>query len=253
MVYIFEHGHSPHIHDLSDATYGLLVTMTTSGDSAVQPATAGGRWVVGFALILSKLLTALLCALAAAVLIERKVKDEMGLKVHKLSQHLVILGWNLKGPTIVQSLRREPLYAHAPILVVADLEHKPSDDPLLEFTRSPCPIRGEAVDKSCLHSAATVLVLANYAEKHNADALTAVSVLLARRVNPQARIGAELRDPGQRAFIEAAGADLVVGIGEVGAYLLAEAAMGHEVERQLLHAVSGKQDRKALPAHHPVV
>jgi voltage-gated potassium channel len=247
MVYIFEHGHSPHIHDLSDATYGLLVTMTTSGDSAVQPATAGGRWVVGFALILSKLLTALLCALAAAVLIERKVKDEMGLKMHKLSHHLVILGWNLKGPAIIQSLRREALYAHAPILVVADLEHKPSDDPLIEFTRSPYPIRGEAVDKSCLASAATVLVLANYAEKHNADALTAVSVLLARRVNPHARIVAELLDPGQRAFIEAAGADMVVGIGEVGGYLLAEAAMGHEVVRQLLNAVSDTSTRKALP------
>jgi voltage-gated potassium channel len=247
MVYIFEHGHSPRIHDLSDATYGLLVTMTTSGDSAVQPATSGGRWVVGFALILSKLLTALLCALAAAVLIERKVKEEMGLKMHKLSQHLVILGWNLKGPAIVQSLRREAQYAHAPILVVADLEHKPSDDPLLWFTRSPYPIRGEAIDKSCLGSAATVVVLANYAEKHNADALTAVSVLLARRVNPKARIIAELLDPGQRAYLEAAGADLVVGIGEVGGYLLAEAAMGHEVVRQLLTAVSDTREQRSLP------
>lgn len=247
MVYLFEHGHSPRIQNLSDATYGLLVTMTTSGDSAVQPATPGGRWVVGFALILSKLLTALLCALAAAVLIERKVKEEMGLKMHKLSQHLVILGWNLKGPSIIQSLRREEQYAHAPILVVADLEHKPSDDPLLGFTRSPYPIRGEAIEKACLASAATVVVLANYAEKHNADALTAVSVLLARRVNPSARIIAELLDPGQRAYLEAAGADLVVGIGEVGGYLLAEAAMGHEVVRQLLSAVSDTRDRRTLP------
>jgi len=247
MVYAFEYGHSSHVHSLGDATYGLLVTMTTSGDSAVQPTTSGGRWVVGLALILSKLLTALLCALAAAVLIERKVKEEMGLKMHKLSHHLVIIGWNLKGPAILQSLRRESQYEASPIVVVADLEHKPTDDPLLWFTRSPYPVRGEAIERACLATAATVVVLANYAEKHNADALTAVNVLLARRLNPEARIIAELLDPGQRTYLEAAGADLVVGIGEVGGYLLAEAAMGHEVVRQLLSAVSEARERKTLP------
>lgn len=246
LVYVFEYGHSPKVHNLGDAIYGLLVTMTTSGDSAVQPATAGGRWVVGFALILSKLLTALLCALAAAVLIERKVKEEMGLKMHKLSHHVVILGWNLKGPAILQSLRREPEYTSAPILVAADLEHKPTDDPLLGFTRSAYPIRGEAIERCCLASAATVVVLANYAEKQNADALTAVNVLVARRHNADARIIAELLDPGQRSYLEAAGADLVVGIGEVGGYLLAEAAMGHEVVRQLLSEVNAARDRKAV-------
>ncbi len=41
-----------------------------------MPLTAGGRFVMGAALILSKLLTALLCALAAAVVIQRKVKEE---------------------------------------------------------------------------------------------------------------------------------------------------------------------------------
>ncbi len=247
MVYAFEYGHSSHVQSLGDATYGLLVTMTTSGDSAVQPTTSGGRWVVGLALILSKLLTALLCALAAAVLIERKVKEEMGLKMHKLSHHLVIIGWNLKGQAILQSLRREAQYETSPIVVVADLEHKPTDDPLLWFTRSPYPIRGEAIERACLATAATVVVLANYAEKHNADALTAVNVLLARRLNPNARIIAELLDPGQRTYLEAAGADLVVGIGEVGGYLLAEAAMGHEVVRQLLGAVSASRERQTLP------
>jgi voltage-gated potassium channel len=246
LVYVFEFGHSPKIHNLGDATYGVLVTMTTSGDSAVLPTTTGGRWIIGFALILSKLLTALLCALAAAVLIERKVKEEMGLKMHKFNQHLVILGWNLKGPAILQSLRREPDYQSMPIVVVADMEHKPTEDPLLSFTRSPYPVRGEAVERCCLSSAATVVVLANYAEKTNADALTAVNVLLARRTNPNARIIAELLDPGQRAFLEAAGADLVVGIGEVGGYLLAEAAMGHEVVRQLLGAVNDARERKAV-------
>jgi hypothetical protein len=39
----------------------------------------------------------------------------------------------------------------------------------------------------------------------------------------------------------------VVGIGEVGGYLLAEAAMGHEVVRQLLTAVSDTREQRSLP------
>jgi len=238
LVYLFEVGHSPRIHRFTEAVYALLVTMTTSGDSAVAPVTLGGRMVVGFALILSKLLTALLCALAAAVLIERKVKEEMGLKMHKLNQHIVIIGWNLKGPQIIQTLRRDPAMAHAPILIMADMEHKPVDDPTVHFTRSPYPARGEAIERACLSQAATIVVLANYAEKQHADALTAVNCLLARQVNAHARIITELLDPAQRLYLDAAGANLVVGIGEVGGFLLAEATIGNEQARQLLNYVA---------------
>ena len=45
---------------------------------------------------------------------------------------------------------------------------------------------------------------------------------------------AELLDPGKRHFLEAAGVDQVVGIGEVGGFLLAEALIGHDQARALL-------------------
>ena len=253
LVYYFEAGHSLRIHSFGEAFYGILVTMTTSGDSAVQPVTTAGRTVVGIALILSKLLTALLCALAAAVLIERKVKEDMGLKMHKLSHHIVIVGWNLKGPQIIRTLRGEAQYQNATILVMADLDHKPIDDPLLVFTRSSYPIRGEAVDRACLPSAATIVVLANYAEKQNADALTAINCMVARHANRSARIIAELLDPVQRIYIEEAGADQVVGIGEVGGFLLAEATIDSEKSKELLAFVakSGRQPTMAHPWPEP--
>jgi voltage-gated potassium channel len=235
LVFWFEAGHSPRIHSFTEAFYALLVTMTTSGDSAVTPVTVAGRTVVGVALILSKLLTALLCALAGAILIERKVKEEMGLKMHKLSQHVIVIGWNLKGPQVIRTLRNDPQYAHAPILVMADMEHKPSaEDHLLLFTRSTYPIRGEAIERACVAEAATIVVLAQYTEKQHADSLTAINCMMARQANPKARIVAELLDSSQRAYLEAAGADLVVGMGDVGGFLLAEAAIGTEQARQLL-------------------
>ena len=243
----FELGHNPKVTTVGHSIYAMLVTMTTSGDSAVVPQTVGGQWVLGFALLVSKLLTALLCALAAAVLIERKVREEMGLTMHALSEHIVIVGWNLKGPQIIRTLRQEPSLEHTPIVVMADLEHKPTDELGTSFSRSPYPIRGESVERASLTTAATVVVLANYGEKQHADALSAVNVMVARRANPHARIIVELLDPGQRTFLEAAGADLVVGIGEVGGFLLAEATIGNEQARELLDFVADK-GRQRQPA-----
>ncbi|HET8870898.1 MAG TPA: ion channel [Aquabacterium sp.] len=238
LVYVSEHGVNHKVQTLWDAVYSLLVTMTTSGDSGVTPVTPGGRLVMGIAVILSKLLTALLCALAAAVLIERKVKEEMGLKMHKLDHHIVLIGWNLKGKQIISTLRADAMLANTPILIMADLEHKPVDDPMVLFTRSSYPVRGECIERACLGKADTVVVLANYNEKHHADALTAVNCMLTRQVNPQARIIAELLDPAQRLYLEAAGANEVVGIGEVGGFLLAEATIGNDEARKLLAFVA---------------
>jgi voltage-gated potassium channel len=246
LVYGFEVGMNPRMRDPTTAVYSLLVTMTTSGDSAVVPQTTGGRIVMGFALILSKLLTALLCALAAAVLIERKVKEEMGLKMHSFTDHIVIIGWNLKGSGIVSALRREASLESTPIVVMADLEQKPVNDHFVHFTRSSYPVRGDALERASLATAATIVVLANYAEKQNADALTAVNCMLARKTNPSARIVAELLDPGQHVYLEAAGADLVVGIGEVGGFLLAEATIGNTQAQQLLDFVADAGRHRAL-------
>ena len=248
LIHAFEFGVNPRIHDRLDAVYFLLVTMTTSGDSAVTPLTTGGRMVMSFALILSKLLTALLCAVAAAMLIDHKLKLEMGLKMHKLMDHIVIVGWNLKGAQIISSLRNDPNFARESIVVMADIEQKPVDDALVFFTRAGCPIRGESIARAALPEARIVIVLANYAERQNADSLTAVNCLMARKLNPDAHIVSELLDPTQRIYLEAAGANLVVSIGDVGGFLLAEAVLGSPEAQALLSAVSRRGVTVGAPA-----
>lgn len=242
LVYHFEFGVNHRIHTLADAVYVLLVTMTTSGDAAIVPVTGGGRMVISFALIISKLLTALLCAVAAAILIDHKLKMEMGLKMHKLENHIIIMGWNLKGAQIIATLRNDKNLHKTPILVMADIEQKPVDDGLVYFTRASNPIRGDSIQRACLDKAQVVIVLANYAERMHADALTTVNCLMARKANTTAKIIAELLDPNQRVYLESAGANSVVSIGDVGGFLLAEAALGSQEAQQLLHHVTHRKE-----------
>jgi Trk K+ transport system NAD-binding subunit len=87
-----------------------------------------------------------------------------------------------------------------------------------------------------------VIVLANYAERMHADALTTVNCLMARKANATAQIIAELLDPNQRVYLESAGANSVVSIGDVGGFLLAEAALGSQEAQQLLHHVTHRKE-----------
>lgn len=237
VLVLFETGAARKIQSLGDAVFYMLASMMTSGEVGIGPETIIGRLAIGFAMFSSKLLTALLCALAAALLIEHRVREDMGLRMHHFEKHVVIVGWNLKGPQIIQTLRRDPAWAQTPVVIVADLESKPDSDPMVFFNRSPHPLRGEAIERSALARASTVVVLADYGEKRHADALTAVNCLTVRHHNRAARVIAELLDPSQRPYLEMAGADDIVGIGEVGGYLIAEATVGRQSARELLAQV----------------
>lgn len=238
-----EIGHSTRIQNLQDAFYGVLVTMTTSGDSAVAPVTAAGRWIMAAAVLASKLLTALLCALAAAVLIERKVREDLGLKMFEYKDHVIVIGWNLKGPHLLRTLQQDPVLGRRQVVVMSEGDSRPWNDPMVHWTRSSLPVRGDALDRAGLPRAARIIILANYAEKTHADTISAVSCLMARRNNPNAPIVVELLDPAQGPVLQAAGATDIVGIGEVGGYLLAEAAVGDEAARTFIRELSERGRR----------
>jgi voltage-gated potassium channel len=246
LVQWLESGVNAHTADPYKTLYFLLVTMTTSGDSQIVPITLGGRLVMGFALLASKLLTALLCALAAALLIERKVREEMGMLSHDLKDHVVIMGWNLKGPQLIATLRATEAWRHTPVAIVAAVDNKPVDDPLVYFTKASHPVRGDALERACVTRASVIVTLADYSERHHSDSLTAINCMLARNACPRAQIISELLDPSQRVYLETAGANVIVGIGEVGGFLLAEAVVGNADAKRLLSTIAkGIHERKA--------
>ena len=245
MVYYIELGHNPKMRSLSESIYYMMVTMMTSNDSNFMPVTSAGRWAMSLAMIFSKVLTAMLVAVVAALLVERNMKAEMGLKMHKLENHIVIVGWNLKGASIIRTIREEEEHKETPIVIMADLDQTPSQDPNVFFTRSHYPMRSVAIERASLAKAATCVVLASYSEKVHADALTSVNCMVVRRMNPRVRLVAALLDPNQRIYLTAAGADEIVGIGEVGGFLLAEATIGNEEARKLLAFVTRKPARES--------
>lgn len=51
-MWLFEHGHNPHMHTFTDALYWSFITATTVGYGDTSPVTTGGRIVSGLLVFL---------------------------------------------------------------------------------------------------------------------------------------------------------------------------------------------------------
>ncbi len=87
-------------------------------------------------------------------------------------------------------------------------------------------VHTEDIKKVSIEKAETILLLAHYTIKERSDAITAMNGLLARNINPKARIAAELLAPTSREYLEIAGANFIIGVSEIGGILIADACVG---------------------------
>ncbi|MFQ5329470.1 MAG: ion channel [Thermodesulfobacteriota bacterium] len=227
-VFLFEYGKNESIQSPFDILYFLFITMTTVGYGDISPQSMGGKMVVIVIASSTVILIALFSAITAAVLIESKIREEVGMGSFHLKNHIVIIGWNFKGPKIVDLIHREGLFQSKKMVVVANLDKKPLSSPFTHYIKSESTVHVSDLQRAAIESAEAIFLLADYGKKEGADALTSVNCMLARHLNPEAAIIAELLNPTAREYLEISGATHIIGVGEIGGALLAESYLGRE-------------------------
>lgn len=99
-----------------------MVTLTTVGYGDFAPKTLPGR-VLGMVVMGSGIgLVSTLSGAMASWLMERRLKKRRGLVNLMNEGHIILLGWNAHGPTLVQSLTRISGFAQARFVLVGDME-----------------------------------------------------------------------------------------------------------------------------------
>lgn len=224
-LYFFEYGVNDHFQSPFDLLYFLVTTISTVGFGDKFALTVAGKVVVIFVILMSVFLIASVSALSAAVFLESHLKEELGMKSFSFKKHFVVLGWNLKGPEIVDLLLEKSEAVNLQIVLIADLERKPIDSPFLHFVRSTYPISLESLQKGNIAQAKEVIILGDYQAGSYSDALIASHAVLARSETKEARIHAELLAPKNKALLKASGVDRVIGVGELGGRLLAGSSL----------------------------
>ena len=234
---------------LADSLWWTIVTITTVGYGDIYPASLGGR-VVGVLLMLFGIgFLGLLTATLASSFVEERRQEEKGVNSVRVTQHLLLCGWNYKAKEIVAEIRANDTTQIRPVVLIAELAEKPLDDEQVHFVGG--PVTQETLRKANAQHAQAAIVLSDESvEAHTRDAKTILDTLTIKAMYPDLYTSVELVDPKNVEHCRLAKADEIIVSGELSTNLLVRASLDHGVTQIITELVSsrfGSEIYKTVP------
>ncbi|MCB9615042.1 MAG: ion transporter [Sandaracinus sp.] len=241
LFFELERGHNENVHEIGDALWWSMTTLSTVGYGDLYPVTPGGRVVAVITMVVGVGVLGTLAATIATAFFEVRERGLFGFGRLRMRHHLLLLGWNDRSPIVVAEMKRDPRHAGRAIVVLADLERSPMEG--IDFVRG-LPSRAEDQQRAGAPVAAAALVFARDPRDARSDHETALTAMTFRRRNPDAVLAAELVDHENREHLDAAQCDAVVDGGVLTAEILVRAVRDAGVVRLLERLV---KDDAGLP------
>jgi voltage-gated potassium channel len=219
----FELSNNPELTFL-DGLWYTVVTMTTVGYGDFFPKTIGGRFLVGWPVMIFGIgLLGYALSVIATALITAKNKEIKGMASFKLQDHVVILNYPglAKLEHLLQELFLGPVGRKQIVLVDEHLEELPAElvKENLRFVRGN-PVRDETLSRASIDEASHAIVLCRNENDTTSDSLNVSITLAIEGRNKAINTVVEIVDPGSEELLRKTGCDRVVCIAKFGAHFL---------------------------------
>jgi voltage-gated potassium channel len=216
-----------------------IVTLTTVGYGDISPSTVEGRILAVFIMFFGIGLLGVLSASLASMLISMRIRENKGMVTSKVNNHIIICEWNHRARGVWKELRSDTQTEHLPIVVIADIEEKPVDDPELVFIRG--IVNEETLKMANLEQAATIIILGDDRLETTAkDAKVVLTTLTVETINPEVYSVVELADKTNEPHCQRANANEIIISSELSSNLLASAASDHGISRIISELLSSR-------------
>lgn len=238
---------------LLDGIWWSIVTVTTVGYGDISPSSIPGQIIAVYLMFFSVFILAFIGAVIASVLVDTKIKKDLGMKSHKVTEHIIICEWNARAEGIVREFRADSQTADTPIVLVADnIDHKPIDDEDFHFIRG--NINEKSLRQAGLFDAHTVVILGDDTLEPTArDGKVVMTTLTVKHINRDAYTIVELADKNNLRHVELANADEIIISSELAVGLISQAALDHGIGRvvsEMLRKDEGNElYRIPIPPH----
>ena len=224
---------------LTDSLWWSIVTLTTVGYGDIAPATLIGRVIAAVNMVVGIGVLAALSASLASILVERKMKEELGMSNFRFEKHIILCEWNYRAANIVRELRHETKTETTPIVLIANCDRKPIDDPNLYFIRG--NVSDDTLRRANLKQAQTVIILGNdQLEANTRDATVVLSTLTVESINPAVYTIVELVDQANTITCYRAKANEVIISSELSSMLISQATLNHGISKVISELLSGQ-------------
>ncbi|SDO72493.1 potassium channel family protein [Desulforhopalus singaporensis] len=203
-----------------------IVTLTTVGYGDISPTSGGGRAVAAIIMFFGIGLLGMLSAQLATVMISKRMSENKGMGTVNLEEHVILCEWNHRSSAVLKEVRADRKTRKVPVVLIADIDEKPVDDPLLIFVRG--TVNEETLEKARLKNAATVVILGDDNVDPTArDAKVVLTTLTVESINPEVYTIVELVNKANEQHCRRARADEIIVGSELSSHLLATAAIDH--------------------------
>lgn len=209
---------------LLDSFWWSLVTLTTVGYGDVIPVTLAGRLLAAVDMLLGVSVLAILTAKIASTLVAQRHREDLGMKDCTCVHHMIICEWNYRTHDILKDLRKNHSTHKLPVVLIADIPHKPVDDDYLYFVRG--QVSDETLVQANLKAADTVLILGDdKLEDANRDAKVVLATLTVESINPYVYTIVELVNQAYVPTCRRAKADEIIVGSKISSRLMLTAAL----------------------------
>jgi voltage-gated potassium channel len=122
-----------------DAIWWSFVTITTVGYGDFYPTTLGGRIIGAVVMLFGIGFLGMFTATIASIFVERKLRQDRGLKALKgLKDHVLLCGWNYTASEVISEIHADDETKE--IVIIANLDENPLESAHVEF------IKGDPAD-----------------------------------------------------------------------------------------------------------
>ncbi len=251
-----ERGSNASMHNLFDALWYTLVTITTIGYGDITPVTVPGKLLAVILMISGIVAFGAVSGQIASMLFNRQQKKDKGLlKLKNKKDHFIICGWKSDLDDILRGILATNPDMVPSDLVLVNTANEEAMYPILSASafRGINFVSGDFSDEETLHranilDAEKILVLSDYSKNYSAmeqDSRTVLAVLIIKKLKRTIYVAAELIDEKFCKHLESEHCDEIILSKNYERRLLVSASngtgMSHVFDRML-----GSEDGKGM-------